>query len=150
MKSPPASSLNALRTMRATRSVSRRELEFRRLVWSLGVRGYRVGAKLPGKPDMYFPGVRLAVFIHGCYWHRCPKCELQLPKANDEFWREKFARNVERDSWAASQLRQAGIRVETIWEHELMSDSHGRASELVALLHELGTAHRSRTARVGV
>lgn len=137
MKPPPASSLNALRTMRSTRSVSRREVEFRRIAWSLGVRGYRVCPKLPGRPDMFFPGVRLAVFIHGCYWHRCPECDLNLPKANRDFWKDKFQRNIERDSLADSMLRHAGIRVEVIWEHELTNDPIKRARELASLLQEL-------------
>lgn len=143
MKPPPASSLNALRTMRSTRSVSRREVEFRRIVWSLGVRGYRVGPNLPGKPDMYFPGVRLAVFFHGCYWHRCPECDLALPRQNREFWASKFAANAERDARVIELLSVMGIHTETIWEHEAKDNPQDRARQLKARIQTIrnGGAH---------
>lgn len=62
------------------------------------------------------------MFVHGCFWHRCETCSLPQPKANAEFWREKFERNVDRDREAAANLSQAGWTVLTVWEHELRSD----------------------------
>src|SRR5688572_12165989 len=94
---PVASSLNALNTMRATRSVSELERRFRKELWRLGVRGYRLHPRLAGRPDLVFGPLRLAVFVNGCFWHRCPECDLPWPRNNAAFWREKLSRNVERD-----------------------------------------------------
>jgi len=108
--------------MRANRNVSGAERRFRRALWAVGARGFRRGSSLPGRPDVAFTAVRTAVFVHGCFWHRCETCSLPQPKANAEFWREKFERNAERDHQATMALSQAGWTVITIWEHELRSD----------------------------
>ena len=115
---PLPSSENARRTMQANRRVSGRELEMRAAVWRTGARGYRVHSKLPGRPDLAFPGVRLAVFVHGCFWHRCPSCSLPTPKANREFWEAKFAENLARDDRVVAELRVLGWDWIVIWEHE--------------------------------
>lgn len=52
---------------------------------------------LPGNPDFIYPKNKLAVFVQGCFWHRCPRCRLSLPKTNQIFWKKKFEMNVERD-----------------------------------------------------
>ena len=108
--------------MRANRSVSGVEIRFRRALWAAGARGYRRGSWLPGRPDIVFPAIRVAVFVNGCYWHRCPTCRLPAPKANAEFWREKFRRNLERDWAAETALTAAGWTVITVWEHEVRAD----------------------------
>jgi DNA mismatch endonuclease, patch repair protein len=140
---PSASSANALATMRATRATSRREVEFRRAVWARGVRGYRVHPKLPGRPDMYFPRLRLAVFVHGCFWHRCASCALPEPQANAEFWRQKFDDNLTRDRRVEAALESRGIEAITIWEHELRPNPGPRAQELAVELCD-----RRQTARL--
>jgi DNA mismatch endonuclease (patch repair protein) len=92
----------------------------RRLVWSLGGR-YRLNrADLPGKPDIVLPGRRLAIFVHGCFWHGhdCAR-GARVPKANRDYWTAKVARNRARDAKAREALASAGWRVETIWECEL-------------------------------
>ena len=118
--------------MRATRSVSGTELRFRRALWAAGARGFRRGAGLPGRPDVIFPRLRLAVFIHGCFWHRCPTCDLREPKANAEFWRQKFAANLARDRRAEQALAAAQWSVVTVWEHDLRADLQGTAERLAA------------------
>ena len=61
------------------------ELVVRRLCHSLGYR-FRLHRKdLPGKPDLVLPKYKIALFVNGCFWHRCPHCELPLPKTNSEF-----------------------------------------------------------------
>lgn len=127
---PVASSENARRTMQANRRVSRRELELRAAVRRCGSRGYRVGSTLPGRPDLVFPGVRLAVFVHGCFWHRCPSCALPMPKANRTFWIEKFARNAERDDRAVSELAALGWDSMVVWEHEIRMDVDASAKAI--------------------
>jgi DNA mismatch endonuclease (patch repair protein) len=80
--------------------------------------GYRLHRRdLPGTPDVAMIGRRVAVFVHGCYWHRHEGCRnATLPKSNVAFWEAKLARNVERDRRKADELRRLGWRVLTVWE----------------------------------
>src|SRR5690349_20936492 len=119
---PVASSENARRTMQANRRVSHRELELRAAVRRTGARGYRVQSRLPGHPDLAFPGARLAVFVHGCFWHRCQTCAPPVPTANRAFWNEKFERNIERDERAIAALVSLGWESIVVWEHEIRGD----------------------------
>ncbi|WP_066832891.1 very short patch repair endonuclease [Rufibacter ruber] len=115
------------RYMRSNKSKDTQpELLLRRTLWQAGLRGYRVHWKhLPGKPDVCYPGRRLAIFLHGCFWHRCPHCALSLPKSNTAFWREKFTRNVARDQQHRAKLKAAGWQVLVIWECQLQQDLEG-------------------------
>ena len=65
------------------------ELILRKIVSSRGIKGYRLNYKLKGKPDMVFNKYKLAIFVDGCFWHKCPKCYIQ-PKNNKEFWVKKI------------------------------------------------------------
>jgi len=86
-----------------------------------GIGGWRVHpAGLPAKPDFYFPDIRLAIFVDGCFWHGCPRCG-HVPTKNRPFWSLKLALNKARDRRDNSRLRRAGIKVIRIWEHELRS-----------------------------
>lgn len=79
---------------------------------------YRVD--LPGlrvRVDVAFPKRRVAVFVDGCFWHRCPEHGTD-PQLNGEFWRRKLQRNVERDQRVTAALADAGWRVVRCWEHE--------------------------------
>jgi DNA mismatch endonuclease (patch repair protein) len=92
----------------------------RRLIWRLGGRYRLHRADLPGKPDIVLPGRRLAVFVHGCFWHghHCAR-GARVPKANRDYWLGKVGRNRTRDAASRAALAAAGWRVETIWECEL-------------------------------
>lgn len=98
------------------------EMKLRRLVHGLGYR-YRLHVgKLPGKPDLVFPGRRSVIFMHGCFWHRHPGCKLaRLPKSKLDFWVKKLEANRQRDISHQKQLSELGWRVLVIWECE-MSD----------------------------
>lgn len=96
------------------------EVIIRRMLWSLGWR-YRVNSKLPGKPDIVFTRQRLAVFIDGCFWHRCP-LHFQAPATNARFWEVKIEGNVRRDREVVERLATAGWSVLRIWEHEAKTD----------------------------
>jgi DNA mismatch endonuclease, patch repair protein len=120
--------------MRANRAVSRREVTFRLALWREGVRGYRIHPNLPGKPDIFFPGLKLAVFVHGCFWHRCSSCNLAVPTANQAFWKEKFAANAERDARSEAALTALGLETLIVWEHEIRPDPVPRARSLHALI----------------
>lgn len=84
---------------------------------------YRLHCKdLPGKPDIVFRRRQKIVFVHGCFWHQHPKssCRDSRPtKSNTGYWREKLARNIERDKRVVRQLRKDGWRVLVVWECEL-------------------------------
>lgn len=74
---------------------------------------------LPGTPDLVFPRHRVALFVHGCYWHRHADCRFATtPSTNAGFWTGKFAANVERDRRKAQELEEQGWRVAVIWECE--------------------------------
>jgi DNA mismatch endonuclease (patch repair protein) len=100
------------------------ELKVRRLIWSLGGR-YRLGRPdLPGKPDIALAGRRLAIFVHGCFWHGhdCAR-GARVPKANRDYWTAKIGRNRARDGKVRAELAALGWRVETLWECELKDTS---------------------------
>jgi DNA mismatch endonuclease (patch repair protein) len=72
---------------------------------------------LPGKPDIMLPALKIAVFVHGCFWHRHKNCRFTTnPKSNSDFWVGKFARTVERDRENVRALKKSGWRVVTVWE----------------------------------
>ena len=94
------------------------ELIVRRRLFAEGYR-YRVQYKLRGKPDIAFPSIKLAVFIHGCFWHRHGCKNSNLPKSNSTFWENKLKGNVERDIRNREFLMHEGWVVLTIWECEI-------------------------------
>jgi DNA mismatch endonuclease (patch repair protein) len=95
------------------------ELAVRRAAHRLGFR-FRLHRKdLPGTPDLVFPRHCLAVFVHGCFWHRhegCPNCT--NPKTRPEFWASKFVGNVARDRRSILALECLGWRTLVVWECE--------------------------------
>tara|TARA_B100001250_G_C19590544_1_gene696146 strand:+ start:97 stop:474 length:378 start_codon:yes stop_codon:yes gene_type:complete len=102
------------------------ELRVRQRLRKAGYPGYRLhwriddaDGKYVCRPDITYPGRKLAIFVHGCFWHRCPKCNLGLPKTNVVYWSEKFGRNVERDRRKECELIEMGWDVQTIWECEV-------------------------------
>jgi len=112
------------------------ELAMRRLIWRLGGR-YRLNRKdLPGKPDIVLPGLRLAIFVHGCFWHGhdCAR-GARVPKANRDYWVAKVARNRARDTASRAALAAMGWRVETVWECD-MKDVTALEARATAWLHQ--------------
>lgn len=87
---------------------------------SLGATYRKNVRALPGSPDFANQKKKWAVFVHGCFWHHHTGCgRATVPKANSEFWSEKFARNRSRDAEATIRLRQNGFAVVIVWECEL-------------------------------
>src|SRR2546422_6725104 len=78
-------------------------------------------ASLPGKPDLVFPLERAAVFVYGCFWHRCDRCGIRLPRTHQDYWRRKLEGNRRRDRRVREALRREGWRVLTVWECALQS-----------------------------
>ncbi|MFZ5811310.1 MAG: very short patch repair endonuclease [Thermodesulfobacteriota bacterium] len=92
----------------------------RSLLHRLGYR-FRLHRKdLPGRPDVVLPKKRIAIFVHGCFWHRhegCPRAT--TPRTNQDYWLQKFSRNVARDKKAFSDLTALGWSVIVVWECEM-------------------------------
>jgi DNA mismatch endonuclease (patch repair protein) len=95
------------------------ELKVRRALHAMGFRFRLHRRDLPGTPDILLPRYRIAIQVHGCYWHRHPGCHLTTtPKTNAQFWQQKFDRNVERDAKNEAALVAMGWQVMVIWECE--------------------------------
>jgi DNA mismatch endonuclease (patch repair protein) len=110
------------------------EMEVRRALTRLGAR-YRLHRKdLPGSPDLVMAGRRLAIFVHGCFWHGhdCAR-GARVPKQNRDYWTAKVACNRARDASAREALEASGWHVETLWECEL-KDARALEPRLAGLL----------------
>ncbi|MBX3481934.1 very short patch repair endonuclease [Phenylobacterium sp.] len=110
------------------------ELKVRKALTKLGAR-YRLHRKdLPGNPDIVLPGRRLAIFVHGCFWHGhdCAR-GARVPQQNRDYWVAKVERNRARDVRNLAALEAAGWRAEVIWECEL-KDAAVLEARLAALL----------------
>lgn len=93
------------------------EIAVRKLLHGLGFR-FRLHRKdLPGKPDIVLPKWRVAIFVHGCFWHGHNNCRLfRFPKSRPEFWETKIGANIARDKIDSARLAETGWRVLQIWE----------------------------------
>ena len=112
---------------------TRPELHVRRTLWTDGFR-YRLHVRdLPGTPDLVLSKYRLAVFVHGCFWHQHGCKKSKRPASNRKFWDSKFDANVSRDVRNRTRLEDRGWTVTTIWECKLESDTES----LLTLLREL-------------
>jgi DNA mismatch endonuclease (patch repair protein) len=105
------------RNMAAIRnSNTKPELRVRHELHRRGLRYSLKNKSLPGKPDVLLSKYRVAVFIHGCFWHRHHCNYFKLPKTNTEFWNNKISENVKRDTEVITQITDIGYRVLVIWE----------------------------------
>lgn len=133
---PAASTYGTHRSMQGNKGRDTKpELLVRERLREAGLTGYRLQWKVPGRPDVAWPGKKVAIFINGCFWHRCPRCNPSTPKKNVEYWQAKFARNVERDQENLAALAADGWTVHVIWECELKKAQ--RDETFAALLPEL-------------
>lgn len=92
------------------------EMIIRRGIHSLGFRFRLHEKKLPGKPDLVFPGRKAVIFIHGCFWHGHDCHLFKWPSSRVQFWQAKIFRNREIDAAAEASLIAAGWRVAAVWE----------------------------------
>jgi DNA mismatch endonuclease (patch repair protein) len=85
------------------------------------LKGFRIGYTLEGKPDFVLPSKKIAIFLDGCFWHKCPKC-FSLPSSNRSFWKNKIDSNALRDSRVNKELRNKGYSVIRFWQHQIDKD----------------------------
>ena len=122
--SPPASNYAVHKSMQGNkRANTKPELLVRERLRKAGLTGYRLQWKVPGHPDIAWPGKLVALEVRGCFWHRCPHCNPSTPKKNTEYWEAKFARNTERDAENVRKLEEMGWRVHVIWECQLKKNA---------------------------
>jgi DNA mismatch endonuclease (patch repair protein) len=127
---PLASSEGAAATMRGNRGTDTRpEKALRSALHHRGLRFRKNVRPVPEvrcRADVVFRGARVAVFVDGCYWHRCPE-HGKAPRTNSAYWSAKLDRNVARDRQNDADLRAAGWTVIRVWEHE---DPHEAATRI--------------------
>ncbi len=106
------------------------ELALGRIMKKLGVWHVAHPQGLPGNPDfkVIAGGRPLAVFVHGCFFHKCP-AHFRLPKSRSDHWAEHIRKNVVRHRRNAAALRRLGFRVAVVWEHELPRKKSKKLSE---------------------
>jgi len=104
------------------------EVRVRKAAHAMGLRFRLHRTDLPGKPDLVFPKFRVALFVHGCFWHQHAGCRrASMPKSKTDYWESKLRRNVERDALVGPALELIGWRSVVIWECET-NDPAGLAS----------------------
>lgn len=98
---------------------TRPEMRVRKALHASGLRYRLHDRRLPGIPDLVFPSRRVALFVHGCFWHQHPSCSAaRMPKSRLDFWGPKLAGNVARDARQLIELATAGWTALVIWECE--------------------------------
>lgn len=96
------------------------ELNLKKLLSMTGIK-YNTNRKLEGKPDIILKSQKVAIFIDGCFWHKCPIC-FRAPKSNRGYWKQKIKKNVDRDRKLNKTLKKEGWEVIRIWEHDFLKD----------------------------
>jgi DNA mismatch endonuclease (patch repair protein) len=95
------------------------EIKVRKILHAMGLRFRLHRRDLPGSPDIVLPRHKIAIFVHGCFWHRHDSCRLATsPKTRKDFWQGKFDANLSRDRRNEAALRASGWTTATIWECE--------------------------------
>ena len=132
---PPSSADASRRMARVRQKDTDAEIALRRELFRLGLR-YRVDCVVLSKPrrvaDIAFLGLKIAVFVDGCFWHGCPE-HATWPKQNAEFWREKIEANHRRDADTNDRLRSIGWTVLRFWSHEPPTEAARTVARAVAL-----------------
>jgi DNA mismatch endonuclease (patch repair protein) len=129
------------------------ELRLRRELHRRGLR-YRVTSTVLGKPDLVFPGPRVAVFVDGDWWHGnswrlrgYPNFDSQFEDINNgDFWRRKIIKNMERDTYVTDSLQNEGWRVLRFWESDVLTNLDTVADGIESAIH---TASRQRKHPIG-
>ena len=97
------------------------ERKMEKLLRKRGIRGFRKQWPVAGKPDFAWPKSRVALFVDGCFWHGCPRCD-RPSKSNTMFWKSKIVSNRRRDARVARKLRKEGWSVLRVWECKIAEE----------------------------
>ncbi len=126
------------RNMSAIKSKNTKpELVVRRSLHAMGYRFRLHKSNLPGKPDIVLPKYKIALFVHGCFWHRHEGCKHStIPKTRTEFWIEKFRSNVERDKLNQAKLISMGWTPLIIWECETKKNINSLLASYIQLYRD--------------
>ena len=137
----PTTSERSRLMARVRRSGTKPELLLRTALHQIGLR-YRAksGIGLPGTPDIAFRGIKLAIFVDGCFWHGCPE-HGTVPKTNTPFWVAKISRNRLRDKKVDESLKRLGWKVIRIWEHQAL----GKENPVVRRIKRLSSLQAVRS-----
>lgn len=95
----------------------------------------RYQPNVEGNPDFASKRKKIAIFIDGCFWHKCPKC-FRPPKSNKKYWRTKIENNVKKDRKTTIMLLEKGWTVLRLWEHEIFSDRKKCVEKVMKILEE--------------
>lgn len=134
------------------------EMVVRRLLHSTGLRFRLHDRRLPGTPDLVLRRYRVAVFVHGCFWHYHQNCKYaKIPASNRDAWRSKLEKNSARDHRQITALHEAGWRVLVVWACALHDDPNALSNEMtqwirndkaVEKIHEIRAPYGVSTATV--
>ena len=112
------------------------ELKVAGILRAAGIKGWRRHLPLPGRPDFTFPKQRACIFVHGCFWHDCPRCK-KRSSTRPEYWAEKIQTNRRRDQRVARELSHHGYKVIVVWECTLRRKNPIQAaSRLIEMLRK--------------
>jgi DNA mismatch endonuclease (patch repair protein) len=132
---------NVSHVMSANRSTNTGpERMVRERLTAMGLKGYRLNwKKAPGKPDVAFVKKKIAIFVNGCFWHGCSKCQTRKPKNNSAYWIQKFERNRKRDKGSIQLLKSMGWRTFVVRECEIKNGKVEKILKRVVVEHKKGT-----------
>lgn len=138
IKSSEARSKNMSAIKRAN---TKPELFIRKLLFRAGYRYRLQTTKVTGHPDLWLKKYNTAIFVHGCFWHRHPECPFSyMPKSKEDFWTNKFKKNIQRDQKVHEQLMDQNIKCLVIWECTIRKCQKNQMMQTVCfskLLHSL-------------
>jgi len=106
------------------------DLRFLSILKEKSITGWHRNYPVTGNPDFVFPRLKIAVFIDGCFWHRCPS-HCRMPASNKDYWRTKIANNKSRDKKTTKGLKDKSWVVIRIWEHEIKLGKLNRKLNLI-------------------
>lgn len=118
------------------------EVYLRKLLYHQGFRYRKNYSAVFGHPDIYLPKYKVAIFVHGCYWHRHSGCQYAyMPKSRVEFWQKKFDDNIRRDKLVRETLENQGIRCIVVWKctiKKMQKNKEIETGTLQDLIHSIG------------
>lgn len=148
--SPKSTSPAVRASMIGNRSTQTRpETALQEALIAIGLDRFVRHGPLQGTPDIAFDQEKVAIFVHGCYWHRCPYCSPHFPSTNQAYWSAKFARNKERDKSVKRGLKELGWQVVVVWECKVFKNPIRQARRVSAWLSKRGDAKETSSRLVG-